>query len=473
MPSTHNIVPSQFPSPDEGTIAYVLCVPNIPQWRQVVLGHLLTMTYGYFWDKNSGDFDRARDVMKEIVYPLLDSSSDCFCDLVTDCILNNSSTTNAIRKIVNSSTVGTPSDNLTDGIIGSSCSEDVVWGATNQFVDDLNLYIEDSFQVIETATNFVEVIADWLGGFPVVGGLLSLIPDILTYIQDTLAEEYESAYNQTLANEIKCELFCLLLQDCEIDVTTIFNYFIEQAGLSVIPDNLEDVIDFVLNGVFTGDTWVYAMSALAVGFLALGDPVIGSLPFITFPSTNALRISFALGANNPSNDWQILCDPCQFEWEFSRFGGSGNADSLIIAASGRGGAPVCTGSYDALNDRAVACYSGSSSSIAPYASIVVVRIDFGVDCRLESVDLRGLVSSYRSNEDNGLLFLRLFDSSGNMLVNSFSSGVVSKQVWTGDQPDVRSIELYARSYSSTPTLVDAFIDGVTVKGRGVKPTFLP
>lgn len=467
MPSTKNIVPSQFPTPQDGTIAYVLCVPDIPAWRQIVLGHLLTMTYGYFWDKNTGNFGLARDVMQGVVFPVLNQSPDCFCDLVADCVVTDKTVQNAIRKVVNATTTGTPADNLADGIIPTNnCDDDVVWGAISQFVDDLNLYVEDSFEVIETSTNFVEVISEWLGGFPIVGGLLSVIPDALGYIQDTLAEEYLSAYNQTLSNSIKCDLFCLFTDDCQIELDRVFTYFVEQAGLSSVPTDLTDLIDTLVNGVFTGDTSVYIMSAFALGFLALGDDTIGSLPFITFPSTNALRVSFALGANNPSDDWTLLCDPCTRSWCINFANGNGNVsgDASLVSDS--------VGRLPTVYNTALKRFEGTEPVTDESSVSGRIRFSIPPNTSISSVTgrVRILPTRSRSGDD---AFVQLRDAN-NVILDTFGEDGLGVRdfTFTLDSSSNTTNTLDIRFVASQEAINDgayAWLEELTLEGTGDPP----
>ena len=199
-------------------------------------------------------------------------------------------------------TIERSADNLT-GDYG--CNPDDLFGFAMQLTQAMNRWILDFFEIIEVATNSVELVGAVYDSVP----LLTSLTDLVDYVVDTVRENYEANYDDELEQHIACDLFCLMManETCSLTWDEILTYFSQQTAYELADVNLDDWGTFVLTGSWDGDEFVYIMFMTLVAVLGIGGDWTGiSLAFI--------QRTIAAWFNDPDSDWAVLCTDCAWEY---------------------------------------------------------------------------------------------------------------------------------------------------------------
>jgi len=462
--SKRNTVPTAFPTDSTPSKVYYFCIPDLPEWRELFIGHIMGLTYGYFWNKATGDFNEARNIMSNIVYSgLLGSANDCFCDSVANCIVNSDAVQDALDKQNSADSTGNNRENLTAGIDTNGCNNDNLFGATLELVNELNAYTVDTFEIIEAETNFIELIAEFIGAIPVAGDVIALIPNLLNFFQEIGAETYNASFTTVLRDEIACDLFCLYQENCELSLDDIFDYLWSEFSASAQPQTINEAINaFVAIGVIIDRVTVFGVFMIALAFIKLGDGNLPSIPFVNLPSTNRLRIALAVGATQPNNSWTVLCDPCDDTWTAEFFGGDGNI-TVPYTLSQSSSSGSCTPVYNSIDDRIDGC-----------TPVSVTAVGFVLDASV-AFDCTEIIAEFSYNKT------RLGPSADTVEV-SVNGGLISQSEGiSGTGTGTRTVTLTVND-SVTDIQIDAGVrnnntsDGsymrltkLTIAGSGINP----
>lgn len=198
-----------------------------------------------------------------------------------------------------------------------SADKDIIYGFTTQLVDFFDTVVTDIFELIEAATNSLEIIAEVLDDIPVFGSIPAIAADFGAFIQATFAELYAEGVTIELKTQIACDLFCIAVQhECTLTQNDIAIYFSDQLQVNVIGADINDYISWFLglNSSVPDKVIVLAAFALIAHSLAWGESIRGV--------GNASRLNALVNAmyNDPDSDWMILCDQCEqfwcYEWDF-------------------------------------------------------------------------------------------------------------------------------------------------------------
>ena len=300
------VVPDD-PSPSDWQIV-PLRIPNDAQWSGIVRGLLLEACFGYWWKKSTGDWEAARDTACEIAAGF---EMTTFCEEVTKCLLTDGGTRDAVDEIVDEKIKAQPDLILGQGVDGiETCNKDKIFGAATQLVDSINTFIVDAFEIIEASTNIIETVSRYTGAFPIFGQVLQFVIDSIDAIlTENIPENYNAAFTASLRDTYRCDIFCIFVDnDCTVTPRDLLAYFADRVG-AITFDTVLDVLEFFVTGTWSGTQLADAMYFLAIGMIAVSD----GIGFFDLSATYTLDTMIALGARNPSSDWDLLCDPCVSE----------------------------------------------------------------------------------------------------------------------------------------------------------------
>ncbi|KKM74444.1 hypothetical protein LCGC14_1400210, partial [marine sediment metagenome] len=237
---------------------------------------------------------------------------DAFCAKIAECIDNGSldMTLAASDMRIDGSTSPDeifPTHPVASVNLIDTCDKDEVYGAVKQTINFLHSTIMDVLETMIAALNAIEMLALAIEAIPIVGSLPG--DDMLNFVvmmTENIHQNYEASYNEGLRQEYICDLFCLVLKDCDLDLTKLGTYFMERFTDELFTIDWQDLVDMLLNGTFSGAEMVHAMHAVAAYTLACGVTFGGVQPnFFT-----AIIKSFT---NDPDSDWELLCDECDVD----------------------------------------------------------------------------------------------------------------------------------------------------------------
>lgn len=243
------------------------------------------------------------------------------CALVANCIATSEATQDAIRDFVlNDGPINQQiSDIAMQQALGiaergrnllkpEACDPDFIFNQVSVMVLLLHDLTEDLFEAIEVGTNALERGSILTSGIPVFGQVIPA-DELLQFadqLVEEIAEDYIGAYDEALYDSIRCELFCLFKDDCELSIDQAIAYYEGKVG-EAFPDDpwqaLQAIIGYLNVGDFGTDTPVYAMHLLILALIRQMQTVLG----VDF---GILGLRIVAAGDDPDNDWEFLCSEC-------------------------------------------------------------------------------------------------------------------------------------------------------------------
>lgn len=255
------------------------------------------------------------DFLKNVEYPV------SLCDQIAACIAENEETRQAIRDLVTTDTV--INQYITEIAMQEAlsllerernllkpeaCDPDFIFNQTSVLVQLLHDLTEDLFEALEVGTNALERGTILLGGIPIFGQIVPA--DELLALADQfveeISEEYIGAYDEALYDSIRCDLFCLVKDDCTLSIDRAITYYEGKLAEEFPSDPwqaLQAIVAYLSTGDLPTDTSVYAMHLLVLALIRQSSNVFG----VDF-GILALRVTAA--GDDGNNDWEALCLDC-------------------------------------------------------------------------------------------------------------------------------------------------------------------
>jgi len=245
------------------------------------------------------------------------------CAGVADCIENDETVQTALRNLFGGSNpfgnqqVGNPLDETdynADQTAGTNptCDYDILWAQCLATVQFFNRQIIDTFEILEVATNVIEIM-DALEDLPLVKYIanffgVSAAIELIEYFQESIAEQYSAEYTEALENELACALFCAAYNDCGLSIHTVFTVFADRIT-SLVTDadaigTLVDLIEIVAGLEFDNTIVVDLAMWFCAATWKLGNFIFGRAADVTF------NVLMQLSVDDASSDWMTLCTDC-------------------------------------------------------------------------------------------------------------------------------------------------------------------
>jgi hypothetical protein len=275
-----------------------------------------------------------------------------FCAEMINCIENDTDVQAALQNYLQTTGqnggVGNPEQPLSDTILNGNiipsdalCTNDNKYAMALAVVQILDRSIKDFFELVEVVTNGAEYAVTLADNGGVFTSGPAAAAETAAWLQDSIQEEYDAAYNVITEEEFACAIYCQFL-DCNLTFENIYDAY--QSVISVTLPDVDDifaVIEFLIDIVTLNDTLVVGTShLLALTLLRWGSSWanIGS-----YASVQA-----ALEASkNDEVSVPVSCE-CIFgwckKWDFSIDNGG---FSVVTAANIGGGVATARGSYGA------------------------------------------------------------------------------------------------------------------------------
>ena len=243
------------------------------------------------------------------------------CDDVANCIDTSTAVQSAIniylQETLQNGGIGNPSQPLPTAILEEnllpvdySCDNDHRFGMAEGIVNSINEAAIEIFQAVEIATNAAELISAMSGNAPIleIAGTAAVFA---SWVQDSIFETYEAAWSELTRDEIACEIYCSMGDDCELNFNTIWSIY-KDVGLTTPPLESADFMEWF--------DWIVSLpletdvSTVKIGGL-MGLAVIrfGGAYVQYVLGIRSLKTTVELLADDTSPDWAVLCD-CNGVW---------------------------------------------------------------------------------------------------------------------------------------------------------------
>ena len=381
------------------------------------------------------------------------------CQLILQCIQDTPSLQQAIAQYGGGG-YSVPLDSPFDTeILGtnlisdnSSCDNDKLFGAMTGLVDLINDLATDFIQILQDNVNTAARVAELIEVIPGIGEVVPA--DIVTLAEnfcEDLQNAYDAAYTVALRDEMRCDLYCLAQDECQVDFAEILAYYEGKLGFINVSD-FDDFFGQYITGAFIGNQLVYAWYYFVIGMFSFGSEVLN------IDQDKFVKMISAL-FNDPDSDWSVICDsctPCQLpidiDFEDQTAGDCGTIDEGTIQAT------PAIGGYALV-------YTLSNATVDPTINISID--DDGV---------RNITATWWQYWDSTLSSprtitqqIRAYDVDNNQVGISASSVSRAKGVWievtetiVGASADIKRLEVKS-AFNAGATPVTIAIDDIVIQ----------
>lgn len=368
MTTTNNTIPDNI-NPD-GNICVTITIPDDTQWLWLVQKCLSYPTTKRFWRGENALTDEMRFNWEErVLNPFIEKilagdlcpeEGTMSCEDIADCIETNEAVQEAIAQttqetLQNGGYVPNPATNLdtnppptlsssdkTQNLLpaGYDCEAQpqLTMGKAREIVRELHETAEDFFELIEYTTNASEALAMAVENVPVIGQAGASAIQFLDWVIETMAENYQAAYNQTVEDELACMLFCAMLDDCTMSIDRLIALYEEKGSITTPPpDDISAILDFIQT---------LPATVSVAGVAAFHWLILRMLSWGTFGGFSAAYLRNMLSQTSGSDySYKNLCDDCATDapqdywrilWDFQLGAQEWRADQNTIYVSGAG-----------------------------------------------------------------------------------------------------------------------------------------
>jgi len=294
-------------------------VPDDDAYVRVLAGVVALMTQATNWEGAQDDRDEAARLCLN-GYLETDWGGCMDCADVANCIETDTATQGAINTFISNAGGAIPGQTITDAQsladitpdnihTDEGCDLDAAWGAALYLTQSANRTIVDFFERTETLTETLERMTKLVGLIPAIGNTIENLAGFADELYDDLKENYSGAYDETYEDEVACEIFCLIKNDCGLNIDEIIQIFADRLS-TFSPELFATVVTFIGTGTFAGQLTADAMFYLFFTALKFGQM------FGTVLGIRPLTQLMGLGADqNASDNWMTLCDDCPTGFE--------------------------------------------------------------------------------------------------------------------------------------------------------------
>lgn len=350
---------SGYPTPDNetGDVVYnciPIVVPDNPEFQRVfaaaIYGLYANMSKPYFWREFGTMSPERAAELSSYALALTDAFAECgatmTCEQVADCIETSSDV--AIQLAINNSknniavagrntTVNPETTTVEDsGGIGTAglaeqvkpienCNQDKLWaGIRDGIVQRLDDNARNFLEVLVARADLAERAQELINLVPVIGTMLVAVIEQVTELAPDMLNLYNSYSSIENLDNIACGLFDMVCADCQYPTyQQLFSHY-ASAGITGI-DDIGNLVLTAATDYLTGSTELAA--------LAFYHTMISYQLFILYLKTKfgsaygtqSILVWAGLGEDYANDNWQVLCDGCDedyeiWTWDFSTQG---------------------------------------------------------------------------------------------------------------------------------------------------------
>lgn len=345
------------------------CLICLSEKDRYVLGQALRQVRWYtrWWSLGGASpVPDTNDIADRLEPKMSTDSCIDICEIMIECIENTPELQQLIAQYALGASAGyqDPEDpsilssNVFENTTGG-CDDDSIFGMTTGLTDLMNNVSEDILEVIQAAPNAIARLGDLIEAIPLIGEApADDALQLMEKIAEDIAQGYESAYTVALRDEIRCDLFCIAQEDCELTFEEIRDYFQSKLTNSVSNLSMEELVRDIFENNWIGIQTVYIMHFLILETMIFGGDALGI-------DKNKLIQQVSALYNDPDSDWMALCDPCTADcnlpivinFEDQTAGSCATIDEGAIQSS-------------PARDNYALVYSGSNITVDPTINVV-------------------------------------------------------------------------------------------------------
>ena len=239
------------------------------------------------------------------------------CTEIADCIDTSAAVQTAISDYIaqqgGSAGAGTPdtvSPDANDNNLlpaGYTCDNDHLFGMSMEIVGMVHENTLELLQQIQASSGqWLDLVNSLLDNIPIVE-LVGISTEVVSWASASFVQDYESAWNTTTQQDIACELFCRIKDDCNLSWDDVWATYLDVSLLT--PPALDTFAgwwDVIEAAVFGSDKARVA----GVGMLGLAAMRFGGSFAQWVAGIRTLQQTIALAADATDPDWNILCTSC-------------------------------------------------------------------------------------------------------------------------------------------------------------------
>lgn len=227
------------------------------------------------------------------------------------------------------------------------CDPDHSFGLSRYVLDVLNDMVTQFLEELDASSSALKLINALGDNVEVVSWIIS-ITEVVQWFQTQLEVFYEAAWTEAIRDEIACDLRCIVDRDCSLSIAGMQTFFLQQIeGVFTPPPSTDDVqelfnwlvqLDFEnqVDKAILSATFYFAMTVMRYA----GTPFRLKLGWRTFQQI------IALGKDESSDEWQLLCDECTVRYPYTCLIDFSNGEHCFALAPVNPGAPAnLTGVY--------------------------------------------------------------------------------------------------------------------------------
>ena len=234
----------------------------------------------------------------------VDTPPDDLLDWLLDQLNNNPE---IINIIINPGGDGVTAP-ASDEIMVSGCDLDQLFAFITQLVQFCNIAVTDAYERFEALTNWVETSLIILDEIP----LLSWVVEYIQYMQEVVLENYLAEYDVVLETQYICDLFCLAQKNegCGLTWFQVYEYFMGRFGAGNEQIDIIDLLEFIVGGSWSGTQFCDLSLAVFCGVMNQSGEWFG----ITL---EGIKRFWDTWLNDSNNDWETLCEACEWVVNYS------------------------------------------------------------------------------------------------------------------------------------------------------------
>jgi hypothetical protein len=286
--------------------AALLLMSNADNWEQVHENDLLpedaaAIAFGIYTDWLVGDCMTCQDVIQCV--PELSAG------LERDGVINPNSVDPDDSTVVDARF---PSELRAENILADPalCDMDAVWSAVLEIATRIDAGGRDFWETAAGETDAIERIGQIVALVPLFGDVIGEGLQLLSDSAPDMLTQYNSYSSQSVIEEIACDIFSMVCNDCRYPTfQELYDYF---AGNSALGQErweelaLQAVVDILLGVGQAGPGMVYfTTNIVQLWVLSLAGTWVRSV------GVNMLPIWARVGAADPTDAWELLCDGCE------------------------------------------------------------------------------------------------------------------------------------------------------------------